>query len=178
VTGSGTIRRMGRAYLRRLLATCAVTTAVACGLAEVGTGPAPDAGAGDAGAREASTLDSGSDAITDAGAARFACPTSDAAVSDCASCPNRPVACADCPFSGGGAPVFFCTAHNAACVSTAPKGYGYCKCPSGDAQACALPLAQCNPYNGGVCVTCGENLTNGYACKQGGTCNQSQNTCN
>jgi hypothetical protein len=167
---------MKRARLRRMLASCAAMAAAACGLSEVGTGSSPDAGSFDASVREASA-DAGADA--DAGPdARFACPTTDAAVSDCASCPNRPIACADCPTLGSGGPVFFCTSHNAACVSSAPKGYGYCKCPSGDAQACELPLAQCNPYMGGVCVTCGENQTNGYACKQGGTCDQSQSTCN
>jgi hypothetical protein len=57
-----------------------------------------------------------------------------------------------------------------------PSGYTWCRCPS-NASECKVPTQGCNPYDNGVCVTCGENSTNGDPCKGGGSCNESAKKC-
>jgi hypothetical protein len=110
---------------------------------------------------------------------RYACGNGGATTTDCASgCAGNPLPCVLCGPGGPTDVQAVCVPQGSACLSTYGKpGYGWCKCSGGDPSACVIPEQECNPYNGGVCVTCGENLTNGYSCKSGGRCNQAKATC-
>jgi hypothetical protein len=135
-----------------------------------------ETGASDAGAdAHADAPDARADAAFDAsdGAIVFVCPGGN--TTDCATCGGRPLGCVMCSPSGIYA---VCVPQGSSCYSSyKPAGYDWCRCNLPDASTCILPNQGCNPYAGGVCVTCGESQTQGDPCKRGGTCNQGTSTC-
>jgi hypothetical protein len=104
----------------------------------------------------------------------YVCPSG--STTDCASCTGRPLSCVMC--ASDGTQYSVCVPPNTTCYgSYKPAGYDWCRCSPPDASACILPDQGCNSYSGGVCVTCGEQLTDGDPCKRGGHCNQAQRKC-
>jgi hypothetical protein len=99
------------------------------------------------------------------------------AVTDCSQCAGAPVECALCYPSTGRA--YFCVAIGDSCYAIhEDAGLQFCNCTSQDASDCPLSSQIC--YTGltpAVCAGCGENLTDGLACKQGGTCKQATGAC-
>ena len=180
---------MGRS-VRWLASACVVaTTVAACGLGLVGT-DAPDGGA-DAAAElgvdgaVTPTSDASVTPIDDASAT----PDADAGppppewdcagtkVSDCSQCATRPLRCVMCAADGGPNLWKTCVPPSTSCYgSFKPAGYDWCRCGN-DPSRCKLPEQGCNPYDNGVCVTCGEQLTSGDPCKGGGSCNQALAKC-
>jgi hypothetical protein len=150
----------------------AATTGTTNDAAPDGTASADGSSNGDAGT-------DASDARIDTGppdAGGYRCGMTSTYVADCTSCPGNPLLCLMC--GAAGAREYICVPKGSSCEGDyRTTGYDYCPCTTGDAAACILPLQECNPFNGGVCVTCGE-VGTGYACKRGGTCNQTTATCN
>jgi hypothetical protein len=120
--------------------------------------------------------DTGIDAAPDALPQKYVCPGG-GTTSDCAAgCPGYPLRCVMC--GSGGALYATCTPYGVSCYANyKPSQYDWCRCSSGHAASCILPEQECNPYAGGVCVTCGENSTDTYPCKQGGRCNEFARIC-
>ncbi len=142
-----------------------------------GTDGRPDAAPVDAPA-EARPFDGGDaayDAPKDAapeGGLVYSCAGQDTL--DCSSCPTAPLGCVLCLPEGGLYAV--CVPFNTSCwAQYNPIDAGFCRCTV--AADCIVPQQECNPYGGGVCVTCGENLTDGYTCEDGGTCKQGTGKC-
>jgi len=138
----------------------------------IGDDASSDAGA-DAGAdADAAVI---KDAAPD-GAIVFVCPTG--ATTDCSTCGGgRTLGCVMCASAGSGI-YAVCTPPGVSCYANyRPAGYTWCRCAAGNPASCILPKQGCNPYDNGVCVTCGENLTNGDPCKGGGSCNESGAKC-
>jgi len=184
--------------VRWLASACVVaTTVAACGLGLVGT-DAPDGGA-DAAAElgvdgaVTPTSDASVTPIDDASATpdadASATPDADAGppppewdcagtkVSDCSQCATRPLRCVMCAADGGPNLWKTCVPPSTSCYgSFKPAGYDWCRCGN-DPSRCKLPEQGCNPYDNGVCVTCGEQLTSGDPCKGGGSCNQALAKC-
>ena len=131
---------------------------------------APDA------ARDSAPTDARADAPYDADAAPaivYVCPTGN--TTDCSTCSGRPLGCVMCGPTDNYA---VCVPLGSSCFgSYKPAGYDWCRCSYPDASTCVLPDQGCNTYAGGVCVTCGENLTQGNPCKRGGTCDQASHAC-
>jgi hypothetical protein len=127
-------------------------------------------GAQDAGFDVAQAGDGGSDATppTDAG---ILCNGS--LVSDCASCPNKPLRCRACDNADPG-PVF-CAQIGATCRNISPDAKYGNGCPCSTPADCPFPDEVC--WTGQYCHTCGETQSNGSTCKAGGICSASTATC-
>ena len=120
-------------------------------------------------------LDAAADAAFDAGVL-FDCNGQLRA--SCAGCPNKPLPCFMCR-KGGGTPATLCVAHNSSCIQLVDDDdYDWCPCDFPSATKCPLREQVCHSVSNGSCVTCGENLTNGFQCKEANKkCNQAQDRC-
>ncbi len=136
-------------------------------------------------ATDASPDDAGLDAPGDAhpdtappdAGITFTC-SSGAPTKDCTSCTGDPLECVMCATDGSGGIFATCVPPGSSCrASYTPSGYDFCKCAPPSAAACPLPQQECNSYNNGVCVTCGEKWTDGFACKSIGTCHENSSSC-
>jgi len=124
--------------------------------------------------------DAGADSKTDAGAdggILFKCLDAGTMTSDCSTCAGHTLGCVLC--STTSAAIYgVCVPIGSSCRQDyTPPGYDWCKCNTADAAACILPNQACDPFAGGVCVTCGENSTEGDNCKVGGKCHQAPVKC-
>ncbi len=115
------------------------------------------------------------DARNDTGTTNtITCP-SGGTVSDCAQCSGNPLLCAMCKTSSV---EYICVPPGSSCYADyRTSGYDWCRCSPGNPSSCVLPQQECNTYDGGVCVTCGERQTQGFPCKSGGSCNESAAKC-
>jgi hypothetical protein len=177
---------MRRALL--LLPASLVAVLAACGLSSTGTGEnlVDDAGPLDAAlpVDSGAVLDSGGSGntvdaapVVDASPTGFHCPKTGQPVTDCSQCAGNPLHCYLCGAAGTHYDV--CVPMGSACLSQYGAGMGldWCPCAYPSAAACPLPEQECNSVKGGRCVTCGENLTSGFQCKNGGTCSQNSAMC-
>lgn len=137
------------------------------------------------------TLDTSPDVMVDAAADAPVDAVADAAFdagvlfdcngqlrASCAGCPNKPLPCYMCR-KGGGTPATLCVAHNSSCIQVLnDNDYDWCPCDFPSGTKCPLREQVCHSVSNGSCVTCGENLTNGFQCKEANKkCNQSQDRC-
>ena len=119
-----------------------------------------------------SGIDTGVDTGVDAGIL-YVCGSQ--MVSDCSTCSGNPLGCVMCATMGQGIYAVCVPFYSSCWQSYRPTGYDWCYCTT--PADCIVPQQECNPYNGGVCVTCGENQTQGYGCKSGGNCNETTGVC-
>jgi hypothetical protein len=120
------------------------------------------------------------DAGMDAGPTVFSyqCPSNGSTVSSCSMCTGYPIDCVLC--GAGGAYQTFCTSQGAACRSSRQPGFDWCSCAYPSAASCIIGVQECysdGTYNN-ICITCGENQSDGFNCKAGGKCNDTNRTCN
>lgn len=96
----------------------------------------------------------------------------------CTGCPGKPLPCLMCR-KGGGAPATLCVAQNSSCITILnDDDYDWCPCDFPAATKCPLREQVCHSIQGGSCVTCGENQTNTFQCKEPNKkCNQAQSLC-
>ena len=99
----------------------------------------------------------------------FICGTG--TVSDCANCAGFTQPCITCDSTGTKSPPF-CVVAGDSCRANPPPGYSTftngCDCTNG-VSTCPANYQVC--HNGQFCHTCGEPMSSGETCKQGGTCN-------
>ncbi len=180
------------------LAGCAFALA-ACGLGVVGTASEtatndqtgrrapPSSGDGGQDADTAPVLGSssssggptgGGDAAAEAAAPfLYDCPGG-VPVTSCATCTGHPTGCLFCDALGGSALKGSCLQASEACYYNVPVGWKICRCAPPSTTGCPATANQvCNTFDNGYCQPCGDQYSNGFACRGGGTCSQATATC-
>ena len=134
------------------------------GTQDTGTG---DSATGDSGGNDGGTTDSGGGSLS------YVCDVDGGTVTSCAQCTGFTQPCAYCDTADASNVVGHCVAQGGNCAAAAPNNFGACGCGT-DAGNCPESYEVCRSQS---CRTCGENQTNGLACKGGGSCTSNTGTC-
>lgn len=98
-------------------------------------------------------------------------------VSSCASCSGRPTACVFCSDANATQLRGQCLQATQACYYNAPSGYDVCRCTNDVSQCPTIGMQVCNSFDNGYCQPCGDQYSDGVACRAGGTCDRALRTC-
>jgi len=148
--------------------------------------PDTSGGGADAGGGDGSVYEAGSDVATQetstppeaspeaAPGQQYSC--NGQMVTSCASCGSDTTECVFCAQDGGHPGV--CGPKGTYCQMSAPANAAICTCQGLKLGSCVAPFQVCVMYGpSDYCQTCGEMGSEGYACKDGGTCNAASGTC-